>query len=157
MSGAVEIARCSSIEEAVVLAACLDAHGIPATVADFNMSINQWMMNMARTNRVLVPACCLEDAQIIIMEQIVSARDLPDDPSEPAEDDGISFRQDRWKVWLIMFGLAAWFAAPMAVFLIFLERTRRKEPVLGFHHSTAPRTDKLFAPFPIRKGKPVAF
>ncbi|MAK60141.1 MAG: hypothetical protein CMK09_04105 [Ponticaulis sp.] len=152
MVKAVEIARCSSVEEAVVLCGFLEASGIPAAVADFNMAINQWIISSSQYGRVLVPESSKAEARLLVMERMTEAREILRE--EFGDLDETSYRRDRWKAWIWLI-FAAWPTVPiLLVILIGLQRFRRREPILGLFRKVERRSDKLFAPFPIRDGKP---
>lgn len=152
MAKAVEIARCPSMEEAIVLTGCLEAHGIPAKVADFYASSYCWEFSANEFGRVLVPECEKEKARQLILDRMVVADTILTDEFGGLEPD--IQRRDRLKVWLtvLFFGLHIMLAFGMI--LIAIERFRRGEPILGFR-KVQRRTDRLFAPFPTRKSVPV--
>ena len=97
MSQNTVIRECGSIEEAVVLAGYLQANGIPAIVPDYNMAINQWMMSMANSCRVVVPSATGDEANALLAkaesgETVAMAGD--EQATQQVK------RRDRWKVWV---------------------------------------------------------
>jgi sugar/nucleoside kinase (ribokinase family) len=124
MSQNTVIRECGSIEEAVVLAGYLQANGIPAIVPDYNMAINQWMMSMANSCRVVVPSAA-EDEANALLEKAESGETVA-----MASDEQVTQqvkRRDRWKVWVLE-TLSLNYVFYVLIFgLIAFDRVRRGE------------------------------
>ncbi|MAP96194.1 MAG: hypothetical protein CMK07_14705 [Ponticaulis sp.] len=151
MSKAVELARCSSLEEAVILSGMLQANGIEASVADFNMSSTYWMVSMSQFGRVLVPEAQYDEAREIVLDRMQSADSmLTQEIGEPEDD---VKRRDRWKAW-------AWivwdtfFLFPLTAILVVADRLSRGERIWGFGHEVRQRRDQLYAPFRVSTSDP---
>ncbi len=124
MSQNTVIRECGSIEEAVVLAGYLQANGIPAIVPDYNMAINQWMMSMANSCRVVVPSAT-EDEANALLAKAESGKTVA-----MAGDEQVTQqvkRRDRWKVWVFE-TLSLNYVFYVLIFgLIAFDRVRRGE------------------------------
>lgn len=124
MSQNTVIRECGSIEEAVVLAGYLQANGIPAIVPDYNMAINQWMMSMANSCRVVVPSAAEEEANALL------AKADSGETVTMTGDEQVTQqvkRRDRWKVWVFE-TLSLNYVFYVLIFgLIAFDRVRRGE------------------------------
>ena len=145
MGHAVEIARCSSVEEALVLAGLLRSHDIPATVADYNMSTTYWMVTASNFGRVLVPGEMEAEAREIVLQAMADAHEV-DDAEDP--EDAPTERHDRYKGWFTLILETGPFAL-LTSLLVGAERHRRGEAVFGLSQKAERRNDKLFAPFKV--------
>ena len=124
MSQNTVIRECGSIEEAVVLAGYLQANGIPAIVPDYNMAINQWMMSMANSCRVVVPSAA-EDEASALLAKAESGETVAMAGDEQATQQ--VKRRDRWKVWVFE-TLSLNYVFYVLIFgLIAFDRVRRGE------------------------------
>ncbi|MAF59023.1 MAG: hypothetical protein CMK03_14130 [Ponticaulis sp.] len=121
MSKSITIRNCAFNEEAVVIAGYLQANGIPAVVADFNMAHNDWMMNMALGGRVSIPEGYEDEARALLSEAYMQPAETETENEEAAS----VTRRDRWKVWPLLVAGGFVLSLPLMVGVWVAERFRR--------------------------------